>query len=238
MSASKLPAIEIGVSQFGRLTVVGLVGTNKDRQKVWLCKCSCGNFVEVRTNSLNMGRSKSCGCLQREWAATIADKHLTTHGQTGTRTYNSYQSMLARCYYPLAISYPNYGGRGITVCDRWRESFENFYADMGDRPPRHSLDRIDSNKNYEPQNCRWATKRVQSNNCRTNHIIEIDGRKQSLMEWCMEYSIPRTGPLSYDTVKQRINKLKWEPKKALTTPVEFHRRKECHSLPANATQPA
>lgn len=194
------------------------MGFNKHKNKMWKCLCLCGATGEVSTNSLNMGNSKSCGCLQREWASTMADVSLTTHGQTGTRTYISYRSMLARCYYPIAISYPNYGGRGITVCDRWRESFKNFYSDMGDRPLRQSLDRIDSDKNYDPSNCRWATKRIQSNNCRTNHVIEINGRKQSLMEWCREYSIPREGQFSYDTVKQRINKLKWELEKALTTP--------------------
>lgn len=146
----------------------------------WSCICDCGNTTTVYANHLKNGHTKSCGCLSKEVALTInrensikgAQKANTTHGHTRggreSRAYQTYRSMLARCYSPKQTSYKHYGGRGITVCDRWfgDGGFENFLEDMGEPSKGLSLDRIDPNGNYESKNCRWATALVQSRNRR------------------------------------------------------------------------
>ena len=147
---------------FGRLTVIGrATGRSK-----WTCRCECGLIIDVWSQSLRRGATKSCGCYNRD-----AMQQRTVHGaaRRGKQTpeYVTWRNIMLRCYYPSAISWKYYGGRGISVCDRWRESFENFLADMGTRPTsKHSIDRIDPNGNYEPGNCRWVTADVQSRNQR------------------------------------------------------------------------
>lgn len=148
----------------GRLTVLERKGTNRHGHPVWLCRCECG--VEKRLTSCNLSGSRpvrSCGCLRRDFGKQ------GTHGHTlnGKRspTYNSWRSMRRRCNSPNYRQYNLYGGRGITICPRW-DSFENFLADMGERPEGTSLDRIDHDGNYEPSNCRWATPKEQAANRR------------------------------------------------------------------------
>ena len=150
--------IDITNHSFGRLFVDSYAGGHK-----WNCKCECGSAKVVRGINLRSGNTESCGCLKRETMV----KRNTTHGMYGTTEYSSYQQMRKRCYYKEDISYHNYGGRGITVCDRWLESFEDFYSDMGDKPShQHSLDRIDNEGNYSPSNCKWSTKSEQALNQR------------------------------------------------------------------------
>jgi hypothetical protein len=130
-----------------------------------------------------------------------------------SRAYGAWYRMLRRCYSEKNTSYKNYGGRGITVCDRWRESFDNFYRDMGECPDKYELDRIDPNGNYEPDNCRWADRKTQSRNRRNNRRITFNGETKTIAEWA-----EITG-INYSTLYGRLFAYQWSPERAFTTPV-------------------
>lgn len=159
---------------FERLYVLAYAGKKSHGASIWLCHCACGNFKRVRGDSLWTGKTKSCSCLQID----IVTRHGQARRTMGwSSTYRSWQAMKRRCLNPKVRGYKNYGGRGITICERWLESFENFLADMGPRPPGMSLDRIDPNGNYEPGNCRWATAKEQSLNKRSsNRSIPLNAK--------------------------------------------------------------
>lgn len=153
---------------FGRLTALAFTGKSggKDRKSTWLCRCECGVEKSYDRTVLIAGTTQSCGCLQRELVA----KRMTKHGYANHPLYRTWSSMLDRCTNPKNPQYSNYGGRGISVCEEWSDptkGIENFIKDMGDKPSEdHSIDRIDVDGNYEPQNCRWATTREQMLNTR------------------------------------------------------------------------
>ena len=167
--------LDLRKKRFGRLTVISFSHTNQFRQAVWLCRCDCGNLVKKVGNNLRQKLTASCGCLKIESITTVGRKNVI-HGHTRdynpSRTFNSYAAMLQRCYYKKNIGYNEYGNRGIKVCDRWlgKNGFKNFLDDMGERPAGKTLDRLDVDGDYGPNNCQWATPKEQANNRRPiNH---------------------------------------------------------------------
>lgn len=175
-------------SRYGRLTVIG------NAKGGWLCRCDCGTEKVVRAQCLKSGATQSCGCYQRD-----VRQRPWKHGMTYKPIYRLWVSMVDRCTRQNVPNYPLYGGRGIRVCERWM-TFENFYADMGDRPEGMSLDRIDSDGNYEPSNCRWATAKQQANNVRRNVLLTHNGKTQSIGLWAAELGI------GIQTIRTRINR--------------------------------
>lgn len=158
---------EMAGQVIGRLTVLEYSGRNKDKRALWKCRCECGAECVVMGKYLRRGLTKSCGCLHREMVAKIN----ASHGMSDSPTYMSWAAMLTRCSNPNQECYKYYGALGVTVCDRWRKSFENFLADMGERPDGKTLDRESPFGNYEPENCKWSTPKEQANNTRGQHAI-------------------------------------------------------------------
>lgn len=206
----------IGHPPFGRLTVLRRgpdYTRNGHSRSQWYCQCACGTEILVLAQSLLCGATVSCGCFHKEQVSQL----FTTHGLTHTPEYQSWNHMKGRCLNPQDKAYKNYGGRGISACQRWIDSFESFLEDMGPQPsPQHTLDRYpDMNGNYEPSNTRWASTREQMYNIRTNHMITIDGHTACLGEWLHIKGINR------QTFHGRVA-LGWSEKEALTLPLQPH----------------
>lgn len=199
--------------RFGRWTVREYAG-RVDSVTRWICECDCGARLMVRALNLKTGGSRSCGCLRVDVSKETNWKHGHSSWRRGpTSEYRIYHKMLRRCFKETDPKYHRYGGRGITVCDRWRgpEGFINFFADMGSRPGLgYSIDRIDNDGNYEPGNCRWATVLQQARNKSTVTMVEWKGKRISLPDACDEEG------LSLDTVYNRIKYLGWEVERALS----------------------
>ena len=203
--------IDLTGKRFGRLLVIAKDG-HKGKSVAWLCKCDCGAKVIVRGNDLRSGATQSCGCIHRE---QLVERN-STHGFCGTRLYNIWGLMVQRCYNQNVPCYEAYGGRGIGICLEWREDFQAFYEwAMGNGYKENlTIDRIDNNKGYSPDNCRWVTRKVQANNTRRNHYITHNGETHTLSEWAGFLG------LNPDTLGSRIYR-GWDVDKALTTPLRI-----------------
>lgn len=166
-------------NKYGKLTPIEVIEKNKHGLLLYNCLCDCGNIKVVGSRYLTEGRITSCGCARKK-----------SKGKSNSITYKSWISAKQRCLNPNNHNYKNYGRRGIKMCERWINSFVAFLEDMGERPsPNHTLDRIDNNGNYEQSNCRWATKREQSNNTRTNRLIKINDKEITVSEFSRKYGI-------------------------------------------------
>jgi|LakMenEpi03Aug12_release.lakeMendotaPanAssembly.Ray.scaffolds.fasta_scaffold98414_7 hypothetical protein len=185
--------LDIGNRYYGLLYVIGDRSDSGVRK--YMCLCECGKTKWIRKDSVTSGHTKSCGCL-------IA-RRATTHGLSANRRNTGYTSWIAmkdRCCNPKTPHYSRYGGRGISVCERWMHCFENFIADMGPRPsPRHSIERIDNSGNYCPENCKWAAPVEQANNRRSNVCVTAFGVTRTVAEWS------RLSGLKHATILNRLN---------------------------------
>lgn len=195
--------IQIG-QQINHWLIINTAPYERYGNRRWLCRCVCGKVRAVRDRHLKRGNSRSCGCIG------------AAQGEGGSPTYRSWYSMHCRCLDQSNKSFIRYGGRGITVCPRWKK-FENFLIDMGFRPAGHTLDRINNDGNYEPGNCKWSTLEEQQNNRRDNRYFEYQGRTQTISQWAREYG------MSHYTLGARLLKSKWSISDALETPVRRRR---------------
>lgn len=184
--------------RFGRLTVIEEAGRNKSKKVLWRCVCDCGKETIVIAQQLTSGRTKSCGCLVHDVCKVVN----VTHGMSGTRLHKIWCNIIDRCTNENSPSYKNYGGRGIKICNEWRRSFQSFYdwAMSHGYKENLTIDRVDNNGDYCPDNCRWTDKLTQANNTRNNHYIEYNGERHSTAEWARILNI------SYPALKHRIER--------------------------------
>jgi len=182
--------------RYGRLTVAKF-GGRRNRRSYWVCVCDCGAEVEIRADSIRSGSTTSCGCAQKQAVSEANSKH----GMCESPEYIAWTQARYRCGKKDHPNYRNYGGRGISVCDRWQDSFDAFYADMGPRPSdKHSLERVDNDKGYSPENCKWATSKEQGNNKRSCRIIEHEGVSLNVTQWAQAVGMCR------NTLTGRLNR--------------------------------
>lgn len=225
--------IRIG-EKFNRLLIQDEYKKSGCKHRIALCLCDCGTVKEFNKNRVTSGATKSCGCYASEMArisinATRLTRVLSpearkkmggdtrfkpTHGMKKTPIYAVWNSMISRCTLESCTSYRNYGARGVYVCEKWRK-FENFYSDMGDRPDGMTLERIDNDGNYFPENCKWDTPKNQSRNKRTNRLISYKGETRCLVEWSEIFN------LKQNTLSRRL-KLGWSLEKAFTQKVKVY----------------
>lgn len=184
----------------GRITAIRATPNHK-----LLIRCACGTEKEISV--YNFPKTHSCGCVFHEQKTNLS------HGMSRTPEHIVWLAAKGRCFNPLNHAFASYGGRGITMCAEWADNFQCFLRDMGIRPPRGTLDRIDNDGPYSPDNCRWATPKQQANNRRSSRVITLGTVSLTVAEWASRLNVP------YMIITQRLNKLGWSPEKALTTPI-------------------
>lgn len=206
--ATEQRLIDLTGERFSHLVVIEYAGKNHRRESLWRCRCDCGNETIVRGDVLRRGTTKGCGC----------GKGLK-HGYHKKPWYSSYKAMMERCYLPSSGSYNRYGGQGITVCDEWHD-INGFaeWAESSGFATGLTIDRIDSSKGYSPDNCRWATKKQQSNNRKNTIYYTYKGETKALTDWATIFDINRF------TLYDRIEKRGWGIEKALETPAYGERK--------------
>ncbi len=210
----RLSAKDLTGQSFGRWTVTGPM-TRTPRQRKgdyrihWTCRCECGTVANVDCSALTSGHSTSCGCFQVERSKAALTNH--GHARVGLRTreYRAWDAMIQRCTNPSNKTFPRYGGRGVAVCQRWLTDSAHFLADMGRCPEGHQIERIDNDGNYEPSNCRWATRLEQARNKSANVRLTHNGETLCLQEWANRVGIRR------ETIRHRLKK-GWPIEQALT----------------------
>lgn len=202
--------VDLSGQRFGRLVVLQRA-ESLGTQTAWMCRCDCGNIKPVRSCTLLNGRTTSCGCFNKE----LASQRAKTHGKSKSRIYNIWCGMHTRCYNPKRKAYADYGGRGITICDEWKNDFQMFYdwAMANGYADNLTIDRVDVNRNYEPQNCKWSEAQRQANNRRSNLQIVYNGEGHTMAEWARISGIP------YKTLHYRIS-CGWSIEKALSEKVK------------------
>jgi hypothetical protein len=201
--------IDLTGQRFGRLTVISRAYRNRQREWCWNCICSCGNHCVIKGSNLKAGHTQSCGCIRIENPPNLV------HGFDGTLLGYARSAMQQRCYNPAHKAYKNYGGRGITICNEWLNNSKSFFdwAIKAGYREGLTLDRIDNNGNYSPENCRWATMKEQQNNRRNNHLYFIEGVGNTIGEWATSLNI------SVNTLFKRL-KMGWSEEKTFTTPCD------------------
>ena len=195
--------VDITGNKYNRLTVISFSHSNKGT--FWNVKCDCGNELKVNGAMLKNGHTKSCGCYRKEKLVNRTTKHKLCN----TPTYTTWDSMIQRCSNKHNQNYHRYGERGIKVCDKWLK-FECFIEEMGLRPPSFTLDRIDNNKGYYKENCRWVNQKMQANNTSKNVNITYNGETHTVSEWAEKLNISRS------TLNNRLFRSKWTIEKSLT----------------------
>ncbi len=206
-----MPECPIG-NRFGRL----VVQYPAQRKGYWVFLCDCGTTKESLGSNIASGKISSCGCYRNE--ASAARK--LRHGLTETKEYRSWCHIKNRCYNPNNPFYKHYGGRGIGMCERWRDSFESFLEDVGPAPSgQHSIDRVDNDGDYEPGNVRWADRMTQAGNKSNRRVFTYQGESKTLPEWARSLGISR------NTLLSRIYLYQWPVDRALSEPVQMHRKK-------------
>lgn len=199
----------VGV-RHGRLVGIKRLENDKRGSAIWLWQCDCGQQASIAGGAVRKGNTKSCGCLNKEMIQQVGYKN-RTHGMYGTRSYRSWSHMLGRCKNPTDSSFDNYGARGIKVCKRW-EKFENFINDMGECPPRLTIERINNEKGYYKDNCRWAPKKDQNRNTRANRIFTL-----GIEIMCLAELAERAG-IRHETLQDRLDK-GWMIERATSQPI-------------------
>lgn len=213
------PLIDLTGRTFRRLTVMARAAENDSLKKPrWVCRCSCGSVIVVRGACLVRGTTKSCGCWERDFPGHFR------HGGTGSLEYEIWCSMKKRCRNPRDKGYPRYGGRGIKYCDRW-ELFDNFIADMGAKPaPRFTLERIDNDGDYCPENCRWASYTEQARNRSTTRFVTSEGQTKCLSEWAADVGANES------RIRRRLNS-GWTPRAAIHAPWQMRKQRALQLWP-------
>lgn len=209
---------ELTGQRFGRLTVVKYVGT-KNRKSMWLCKCDCGEETVSSCTNLTGGGSTSCGCKRREVCSSRMKSRNYKHGGTNTRLFRIWTGIKTRCLDQNVSEYPRYGGRGITICDEWKESFSSFrdWALSSGYSDELTCDRIENNKGYSPENCRWVDIKTQQNNKRTNKLLTYKDETHTVSEW------ERIRGFKRGLILSRL-RLGWSAEKAIEDEV-MHRKR-------------
>jgi hypothetical protein len=208
--------LDLSGQRFTHLLVIAAAAPKK-KITMWLCRCDCGGTAVISRNALRSGKQGTCGCS----LITGREKH----GMTDTPEWRTWRHMLERCNDPKSADFPEYGARGITVCERWT-SFSSFLADMGPRPAGTSIERENNDRGYAPGNCVWGTLSTQARNKRTSRLLTYNGRTQNLVVWAAEVGISR------ECIEKRIDNLQWSIDRALTTPIRSKAARPCVARPS------